>query len=78
LFRRSGARINNTYGGGSGNIWLDNLGCTGNENALEDCPHNGWGATNCDHDEDVAIECNPPLTTAANGTHIIHLNIRLL
>jgi len=48
-----------TYGGGSGNIWLDNVGCTGNENALEDCPHAGWGAGNgnCGHYEDVAITC---------------------
>jgi len=67
--------IGNTYGEGSGNIWLDDLGCTGNENALEDCPHSGWGAGNsyCGHYEDVAIECDSPLTTAANGSHIIHV-----
>jgi len=62
VFRRSGLAIGNAYGAGSGQIWLDNVECGGNENALEDCPSNNWGIHNCDHDEDVSITCSTNLT----------------
>ncbi|XP_033115822.1 neurotrypsin-like [Anneissia japonica] len=45
------------FGQGSGNIWLDNVGCTGSENTISECSHNGWGAHNCDHGEDIGIVC---------------------
>ena len=62
LFRRSGLAIGNVYGEGSGQIWLDNVDCDGDEDALGDCDHNNWGSNNCDHDEDVAITCSTNLT----------------
>ena len=49
------------YGQGSGQIWLDNLKCNGNESTIEECLHAGWGMHDCEHDEDAGVEC------AANG-----------
>ena len=42
---------------GNGQIWLDDVLCTGNELSLAHCSHNGWGNHNCAHSMDVGIEC---------------------
>ncbi|CAC5424570.1 unnamed protein product [Mytilus coruscus] len=52
---------NGTYLGrgveaGSGIIWLDDLGCTGSESKLADCPNSGWGVSNCAHSEDIGLQ----------------------
>ena len=57
--------ISNSFGDGTGTILMDDLGCTGSENTLADCYHRGWADHNCDHDEDVAVECTVPTTTTA-------------
>lgn len=44
---------------GSGQIFLDNVQCTGSEESIQDCPKNNIGNHNCGHHEDVAIECIP-------------------
>ncbi|XP_041470263.1 deleted in malignant brain tumors 1 protein-like [Lytechinus variegatus] len=49
------------FGPGSGTIWLDQVGCTGNETTLADCYHDGFGETNCDHYEDACVICIPPV-----------------
>ncbi|XP_030284079.1 macrophage receptor MARCO-like isoform X2 [Sparus aurata] len=42
---------------GSGQIWLDDLRCTGTESSIFDCSHNGAGTHNCGHGEDVGVQC---------------------
>ena len=53
-----GRVINNKYGAGSGQIWLDDVECVGNETSIGDCPHACWGYHDCRHHEDVSITCN--------------------
>jgi len=64
--------VSNTFGAGTGAIMMDDVGCTGSENTLVDCFHLGFLVHNCDHDEDVAIECSIPATTA-NGMNIVQI-----
>ncbi|XP_077640550.1 scavenger receptor cysteine-rich type 1 protein M130-like [Lonchura striata] len=45
------------FGQGSGRIWLQPMFCRGTENALEECPHFGWGRHFCGHDRDVGVTC---------------------
>ena len=52
------ARSSAAFGQGTGPIFLDNLGCTGNEARLFDCPNNGIGMHNCAHSEDAGVVCN--------------------
>jgi len=52
-----GRTLDTHYGGGVGDIWLDDLGCSGSEETLGSCSHLGWGVHNCGHDEDVSVAC---------------------
>ena len=44
---------------GSGQIWLDDVDCTGNERNLAGCSHRKWGVHNCVHSEDAGVKCIP-------------------
>ncbi|KRZ28507.1 Neurotrypsin [Trichinella pseudospiralis] len=45
------------YGSGTGPIWLQNPGCSGDEEELTRCRIRRWGYSKCSHDEDVALYC---------------------
>ena len=39
-------------------IFLDDVGCIGNETNLADCPHRGLGVHNCRHSGDAGVICS--------------------
>nr|XP_054772380.1 deleted in malignant brain tumors 1 protein-like [Lytechinus pictus] len=47
-----------SFGPGSGDIILDNVNCDGSETHLAHCNHAGYLVHNCDHTEDVGVECS--------------------
>ena len=54
--------VNRFVGGGvpsgSGPIWLDNVACTGEEENIAMCYHNGLGNEDCSHSEDAGVKCS--------------------
>ena len=50
-------RDNAYYGEGSGQVWLNNVNCTGTELIIEDCLHSGWGIRICNHGDDAGVLC---------------------
>ncbi|XP_050975787.1 deleted in malignant brain tumors 1 protein [Labeo rohita] len=46
------------FGQGSGQIWLDDVGCSGSESSLTQCPHRPIGTHNCGHSEDAGVVCS--------------------
>ena len=47
------------FGQGTGQIWLDDVQCVGDEIAISDCYHRGWNVHNCGHHSDVGVVCRP-------------------
>ena len=42
---------------GSGEVWLSNVRCIGNETLLEQCSHRGFGNNFCSYRRDVGVDC---------------------
>ena len=45
------------FGQGSGQIWMDDVNCTGGEEGLHECQHRGIGSHNCGHNKDAGVVC---------------------
>jgi len=56
-YKDTGQYIGNRHGAGSGQIWLDNVRCSGTETDIADCQHSDWSNHTCSHDEDVSVSC---------------------
>ncbi|XP_028399346.1 deleted in malignant brain tumors 1 protein-like [Dendronephthya gigantea] len=49
---------------GDGQIWLDEVGCTGRESSLTNCSYTGWGKSiDCQHSDDAGVECTNEVNT---------------
>ncbi|XP_070486924.1 scavenger receptor cysteine-rich domain-containing protein SCART1 isoform X7 [Equus przewalskii] len=58
------------FGAGAGRIWMDELGCGGQESALWQCPSEGWGRHDCGHKEDAGVFCSESVALRLRGgTH---------
>nr|XP_057912674.1 deleted in malignant brain tumors 1 protein-like [Doryrhamphus excisus]XP_057912675.1 deleted in malignant brain tumors 1 protein-like [Doryrhamphus excisus] len=55
------------FGEGTGDIWLDDVECVGNESSLAHCGHSSFGDNNCGHAEDAGVVCSATIRLI-NGT----------
>ncbi|XP_046846617.1 scavenger receptor cysteine-rich type 1 protein M160-like isoform X2 [Xenia sp. Carnegie-2017] len=54
---------------GRGKIWLNYVGCYGNEQNLSSCSHSQWGSNNCRHYKDAGVECSKVLNECSKSLH---------
>ncbi|TNN53236.1 Deleted in malignant brain tumors 1 protein [Liparis tanakae] len=46
------------FGQGTGQIWLDEVGCSGTEGSLTECGHKGFGVHHRNHYKDAGVVCS--------------------
>ncbi|XP_042073038.1 deleted in malignant brain tumors 1 protein-like, partial [Haplochromis burtoni] len=46
------------FGKGTGQIWLDDVDCSGSERSLTECQHRGFGIHSCTHSKDAGVVCS--------------------
>lgn len=57
------------FGSGTGNIWLDDIKCTGGETNILSCHQTSFSQEhNCKHSEDTGARCEGAVTTATAAT----------
>ena len=54
-----------------GRVWLSNVGCSSDDEILEDCYIDGWGINNCGHYEDVGVICRPGIIELTSYSYIM-------
>ncbi|NWU94375.1 DMBT1 protein, partial [Upupa epops] len=52
------APTSSQFGFGTGPIWVDEVGCTGEEANFSECQSESWGTHNCHHGEDAGVVCS--------------------
>jgi len=71
--------MQNYYGAGTGEIWLDYTDCTGDEESIVYCSHAEWGVMPDyykRHSYDVSIYCRPGMFTAPSVHTRTHQEMR--
>ncbi|XP_076860596.1 antigen WC1.1-like [Brachyhypopomus gauderio] len=46
------------FGPGSGQIWMDDVDCSGSESTLKNCRSAGWGKHNCNQTKNAGVICS--------------------
>lgn len=60
-----------TFGTGSGPVFFSNIGCSGSEQHLLECPKTVFVGTYCTHSRDVGLKCERKLHSSTTIALII-------
>ncbi|XP_056101195.1 scavenger receptor cysteine-rich domain-containing group B protein-like [Rhinichthys klamathensis goyatoka] len=66
------------FGATSGQIWMDNVNCTGEEVALSTCAFQGWGTHDCGFSEHAGVICSPFTITYGDPGQDSHSRMKVL
>uniref|UniRef100_A0A3Q3CAQ7 SRCR domain-containing protein n=1 Tax=Haplochromis burtoni TaxID=8153 RepID=A0A3Q3CAQ7_HAPBU len=62
------------FGKGTGQIWLDDVDCSGSERSLTECQHRGFGIHSCTHSKDAGVPVRLSGSTLCSGRVEIFYN----